>query len=511
MSLVVRHAASSITAAVAGATLVCAFSPFSYWWLTFICPVLLYAISINRAPWHAFLPGFIFGLCFFGFGVAWTFNSIHEFGYAPVLLSAFLAGLLVLVLSLFPACATYLFSVTRCNARVDFIGALIFATLWSLFEWLRGWVFTGFPWLLIGHVHHSTPLHGVIPVFGTYGATWLTLLIGCFGAVVIGGQLRQKTISGIALVVIVVALAIANKTIWTHADDEELSVALVQGNVSEETKWDQMRHPYIMDKHLELSKDYLDVDIIVWPETAIPTYYTMAKEFVGKLEAIVDARGVEFLVGVFTSDPDNGKIYNSVIVAGEEPGLYQKRHLVPFGEYMPLRGLTTFLDRYIQIPMADLSSAEGRPLVRLKGYHVGISICYEAVYGSTIIDAMPEAKFLINVSNDAWFGDSLAPHQHLEITRSRAIETGRYLLRATNTGISAIVDPNGMIVAKSAQFQEDVVRAKIQPYTGLTPFSRWGNWGIVIILCGIFFIICPYQWQQTARNKYQSFHHDECH
>jgi len=151
--------------------------------------------------------------------------------------------------------------------------------------------------------------------------------------------------------------------------------------------------------------------------------------------------------------------------------------------------------------MADLSEGEGRPLVSLKGHPVGASICYEAVYGNEVIEALPDAKFLINVSNDAWFGDSLAPHQHLEIARSRAIETGRYLLRATNTGISAIIAPDGSIINKSVQFKENVIRAKIQPYSGLTPYSRWGNWGIVTILFGIMFIICLYQWKMQQRKQ----------
>jgi len=163
--------------------------------------------------------------------------------------------------------------------------------------------------------------------------------------------------------------------------------------------------------------------------------------------------------------------------------------------------MPSFFERHIQIPMADLSSGEGRPLVSLKGYPVGVSICYEAVYGNEIIQALPEAEFLVNVSNDAWFGDSLAPHQHLEITRSRAIETGRYLLRATNTGISAVIAPNGFIVDRSAQFQADVVRTNIRPYSGLTPFSRWGNWGVVTILLGVFLAICVRQWLLAKRNE----------
>lgn len=494
--------AQRIIVAIAGAILVGAFAPFSYWWLTLICPALLYVSIINRSALDAFLLSIIFGLFFFGFGVPWTFNSIHEFGHAPIFLSAFLASLLVIVLTLFPAFSTYIFCKLRCNAYFSFTSALAFSSLWALFEWLRSWIFTGFPWLLLGHAHHSSPLQDVIPIFGTYGATWLALLVSCLVVVIALGKFRQKVLALISLALVALSLMVANQITWTQAEDEELSIALVQGNISQEMKWDRTNHPFIMSKYMQLSEAHLDADIIVWPETAIPTYYTLVKDsFIKELSETAQNNNVDFLVGVFTYDPSNGKVFNSVMALGEGLSFYQKQHLVPFGEYIPFRGLISFLDRYIQIPMADLSEGEGRPLVSLKGHPVGASICYEAVYGNEVIEALPDAKFLINVSNDAWFGDSLAPHQHLEIARSRAIETGRYLLRATNTGISAIIAPDGSIINKSVQFKEDVIRAKIQPYSGLTPYSRWGNWGIVTILFGIMFIICLYQWKMQQRKQ----------
>ncbi len=494
--------AQRIIVAIAGAILVGAFAPFSYWWLTLICPALLYVSIINRSALDAFLLSIIFGLFFFGFGVPWTFNSIHEFGHAPIVLSAFLASLLVIVLTLFPAFSTYIFCKLRCNAYFSFTSALAFSSLWALFEWLRSWIFTGFPWLLLGHAHHSSPLQDVIPIFGTYGATWLALLVSCLVVVIALGKFRQKVLALISLALVALSLMVANQITWTQAEDEELSIALVQGNISQEMKWDRTNHPFIMSKYMQLSEDHLDADIVVWPETAIPTYYTLVKDsFIKELSETAQNNNVDFLVGVFTYDPSNGKVFNSVMALGEGLSFYQKQHLVPFGEYIPFRGLTSFLDRYIQIPMEDLSEGEGRPLVSLKGHPVGASICYEVVYGNEVIEALPDAKFLINVSNDAWFGDSLAPHQHLEIARSRAIETGRYLLRATNTGISAIIAPDGSIINKSVQFKEDVIRAKIQPYSGLTPYSRWGNWGIVTILFGIMFIICLYQWKMQQRKQ----------
>ncbi len=480
---------------VAGAVLVFAYAPFSYWWLTFICPAILYAVIANQTVRLAALLGFVFGLFFFGFGVPWTFNSIHEFGHAPLILSGILAGLLVVILALFPACVAGLTVYLHENKHFNFSTVIGFACLWVVFEWIRGWIFTGFPWLLIGHVHHTGPLQGVLPIFGSYGASWVSILLGCFVVLLAFTRLRQRIIAALSLSVIALSLYFANQLVWTHADDEELDVVLIQGNIPQEMKWDRSKHSFIMEKYLEMSKRHFDADIIIWPETAIPTYYSMVKDsFIQKVGKTAYENNIDYLIGVFTFDPLNGQVYNSVMTLGAELSFYRKQHLVPFGEYLPFRGILTFLERYIDIPMADISSGEGRPLVRLKGHPVGSSICYEAVYGSEIIEAMPEAKFLVNVSNDAWFGDSLAPHQHLEITRSRAVETGRYMLRSTNTGISAVIDPTGAIVNKSVQFHDDVVRATINPYSGVTLYARWGNWGIVSImfgiLVGLYFLRC---------------------
>lgn len=475
---------------LAGASLVCAYAPFSYWWLTFICPAILYSTISKQTVRASLLLGFIFGLFFFGFGVPWTFNSIHEFGHAPLLLSAILAGLLVIILAIFPACVAGLTRYLQPHKHFNFYSVISFACLWVMFEWIRGWIFTGFPWLLMGHVHHTGPLQGVLPVFGSYGASWLTILLASFLSVVLFSSVKQKIIAAIAVSAIAISLYIANQITWTHAEDEALEVALVQGNISQEMKWDRSKHAFIMEKYLQMSKRHFDADIIVWPETAIPTYYSLVKDsFIEKVGKTAFENNLDYLIGVFTYDPEKGRVYNSVMTLGSELGFYQKQHLVPFGEYLPFRGILTVLERYIDLPMADISSGEGRPLVGLKGHAVGASICYEAVYGNEVIRAMPEAKLLINVSNDAWFGDSLAPHQHLEITRSRAVETGRFLLRATNTGISAVIDPKGRILNKSVQFEDDVIRATIRPYSGVTPYARWGNWGIICIVFSCLLVV----------------------
>ena len=488
-----------LAASISGILLVLAFAPFSIWWLSFVCIFILYISIHNIKSRQAITLSAIFGLFYFGFGVPWTFNSIHEFGHAPIVLSAILSALLVIVLSIFPALATLLYTKLSDHRQFTYIGALVFSCLWALLEWLRGWIFTGFPWLLIGHAQHQSPIHGVIPVFGTYGASWIVLIFCCMAAVILYGKFIHKIYSCITLLAAVIFALLVNQTQWTHSEDKEISVALIQGNIPQEMKWDQELHPYIMEKYLKMSSEHFDADIIVWPETAIPTYYRLVKEtFIKKLRDTSVNHNVDFLIGVFTYDEGTANVFNSVMSLGKELGFYRKQRLVPFGEYIPFRGIATFLSEYIHLPMADISPGSGRPLVNLNGFVAGASICYEAAYGDEIIKALPEANFLINVSNDAWFGDSFAPHQHLEIARSRALETGRYMLRATNTGISAIIAPDGSIINKSVQFHEDVVKAKIWSYTGLTPFARWGNWGIVTIIILLLIIILGYKWRTNT-------------
>ena len=487
-----------LLAAAAGAGLVCGFAPFSWWWLTLVCPAVLYVVLTGRTSGTAFLLGLVFGLMFFGLGISWTFNSIHEYGHAPVTLSIFLVTLLVVVLALFPAISAFFYSKLCPGQALSFRGALVFSTLWTISEWVRGWIFTGFPWLLMGHAQHSSPFKDILPILGSYGASWIVVLTGSLVTVLVFATVKQKLVSLVVLVLAAMLMLLIRQLAWTNPVAEPLNIALIQGNISQEEKWDRTRHPQILDRYRQLSEANLDADIIVWPESAIPTYfYKVRDSFIPDLEEVAAESSTDFLVGLFTYDQLTGEVYNSVMTLGEERSFYSKRRLVPFGEYIPFRDIAAFLASYIDLPMSDISSGKGRPLVKLKGYFAGASICYEVVYGNEIIEAMPEANFLVNVSNDAWFGDSYAPYQHLEIARSRAIESGRYLLRATSTGISAVIDPTGTIVARSAQFQEDVVRAKIWPYVGQTFFSRWGNWTIMTILSCISLIILLCHWHRT--------------
>jgi apolipoprotein N-acyltransferase len=238
-----------------------------------------------------------------------------------------------------------------------------------------------------------------------------------------------------------------------------------------------------LSAYLSMTRQVADSQIVVWPETAVPAFDTAVEEsLLAPLHEQLRAEGRDLILGIVAAG-EGDDYYNAMLslgVSGRDH--YYKRHLVPFGEYLPLeRWLRPILD-FIEIPMSNFARGDGsKPLVTLAGQPVGIDICYEDAYAEEIIRALPEATLLINASNDAWFGDSLAPHQHLEIARMRAVETGRYLLRATNTGISAIIAPDGQLLGVTPQFEPSVLTDEVTPRQGMTPFARWGHGGAVVL------------------------------
>jgi len=238
-----------------------------------------------------------------------------------------------------------------------------------------------------------------------------------------------------------------------------------------------------------MSQQHLDRDVIIWPETAIPTYFSIAeRDFLGDFRNQLIASSTQLLSGSFRYQKQPEKIYNSVVVVGEGLQKYDKQHLVPFGEYLPLRWVFDIFRRFVTIPMSDLSSGIGQQLLSIAGIPVGISICYEAIFGREIIRSLPQAQILINVTNDSWFVNSLAPHQHLQIARVRARETERYLLRSASTGISAVIDPMGRVLQQTEQFKRQTLTAEVPARRGHTPYSYWGDWAILVLTLGLLVI-----------------------
>ncbi len=471
-----------IAALLAGALLVTAFAPLGWWIFAFISPAVLVFLWLDAAPRQAALNGYFYGLGLFGLGVSWVYNSIHEFGHAPALFAAALTLLFVLTISCYPALAGWLQAPRqRLNRRLGVRLLLVMPAAWTLGEWLRGWLLTGFPWLQLGYSQIDTLFAWPAPVTGVLGVSWLVMLLVGAGYVVWLGRFRARSVAVLVAAAVVLVCLQSARIDWTRAQGQPLDVALIQGNIAQEDKWQPDWLIPTVERYIDLTKQNLTADLVVWPEVALPGEYALFKETVLEpLRSFLISRHTDLVFGVLRRS-DRG-MHNALVKLGEDTETYYKRHLVPFGEFIPLRREAAWLGDMVELPAADLTPGWQANTLTVKGFQAGGSICYEDAYGAEVAEMLPKANLLINVSNDAWFGDSFAPHQHLEIARMRALETGRPLLRTTNTGITATIDYRGRIRKRAPQFEVHVLRDTIQPRAGATPYVHWRNRFIVALM-----------------------------
>lgn len=473
-----KHA---IACLLAGAATTLAFAPFTYHYIAVLTIAVLFYSWSKTGAGTALFTGYLFGLGLFGTGLSWLHISINLFGGVNLAGAWLLTCLLVAFLALYPALAGYFGRKLSNNAAVLLL--LCLPAAWTLGEWFRGWVLTGFPWLALGYSQIDGLLVHVAPVLGVYGVSWMVCFVAGLLVLFLYTGNKQRLAIVIVLATGISVLLTLSHTQWTQDDNNEISVALVQGAVPQAMKWRPEQRQATIDLYTTLTDPYWnDSDLIIWPETAIPLLYHQATPLIDALQEKARHHQADLLTGFAIKDLDRNKFFNSIIVIGRDIEIYNKRHLVPFGEYLPLNSLLRPLLKILSIPLSDFSAGSGRPLLQAGGIPVGVSICYEDVFGEETIDALPEAGVLINVSNDAWFGDSLAPHQHLQMARMRAKETGRYLLRSTNTGISAIIDQQGTIIGRSPQFRPDVLSGRVKTFSGGTPYSHVGNIPVVVFM-----------------------------
>ena len=465
---------------VAGITAVGAFAPFGYFPLAILSLAILFNQWLIDSPRQALRHGALFGLGYFSAGVSWVYVSIHVYGQVPAPVSALIAIVFVVVLTTFPAVLGYLGRrFVKCPGLADLL--LVLPAGWLLAEWLRGWIFTGFPWLNTGASQIDGPLAGYLPVIGEYGVGWLVALCAALLVVVIGG--RQRVAALLALLLVLGGGVLLERVSWTAPRGEPLDVRLVQGNIAQEDKWADEHLLSTLQLYADTTFEGSTGGLVVWPETAIPAFYHQVEDnYIPYLEERLAETGTDLLTGIPYLDLETWQYFNSIIALNGARGFYNKQHLVAFGEYLPLRWLIGDTLDALAVPNADFTPGQaGQALLQAAGYPVGASICFEVAFARVINASLPEAALLVNVSNDGWFGRSLAPFQHLEIARVRAKETGRALLRATNTGISAIIDHDGSIQARSPQFQQVVMSGEVVPRQGATPYVRFGDWPVVIV------------------------------
>ncbi|WP_076592390.1 apolipoprotein N-acyltransferase [Herminiimonas arsenitoxidans] len=484
---------AAIAALFAGALNVFAFAPFGFWQVQIIALALLFYL-ILQAPSvkSSVLTGWAYGFGWFGCCIYWLYISMHQYGGMPAPIAALAVILLAAFLGLLPALATGLAARFQRGRVIPswIMLLLVLPALWMFSEWLRGWVFTGFPWAISGYAHTNSPLAGYAPLIGVYGVGWLAaLLAACL-------VLLPNKKFAFPLFIVILAAGLGLKTVsWTTPNGQDISVRLLQGNVPQEIKFDAEQ----INATLTLYEDMIraaPADLIATPETALPLLaHQLPADYLPRLAEFSTASNSHLVIGIPISDGPQ-QYANSVIgitptpASGTAPKLYRydKHHLVPFGEFIPL-GFRWFVDM-MHIPLGDFSRGDAlQAPFAVKDQWVLPNICYEDLFGEEIAGQLrasdaagaPVATLLLNVSNIAWFGDSIALPQHLQISQMRAIETGRPMLRATNTGATAIIGPDGKVLSQLKPFERGVLTASVQGYHGITPYVAIGNVFIVLL------------------------------
>ena len=506
-------------AVIAGAVAVLGYAPFGIFPLPVLAlAVLFWLWSRAKHPTQAAWLGFAFGMGLFCAGIGWIYVALHTYGYMHPVLAALATALFAAVNATLPALAGYgqaklkpfvvitgdlaamppsrtasnstslsnherpPFDMLRANGAWIL---LVMPSIWTLAEWLRGLLFTGFPWLAAGYSQvPNSPLAGYAPLLGVFGVS-LSVAVSAGILLLLWNARWSKPgrIGFAVLLVLWVSGGLLRLIDWTHPQGEPLKVSLLQGNVAQDTKFSEDALIGTLETYRRLAQSS-DARLVVMPETALPLlrsnvpdyYQTMLGDHMRK-------NGGDILIGAF--EKENGNYYNSVYSLGSaESQHYRKDHLVPFGEFIPLRSvLGWFVNEVLNIPMGDLASggATQAPL-NVAGQKVAVDICYEDAFGEEIIRALPQATLLVNVTNDAWYGESHAAMQHNQLSQMRALETGRMMLRATNTGVTSVIGGDGRIQAMLPQFEEGVLTASVQGYVGSTPYVRFGNLGMLVLV-----------------------------
>ncbi len=465
---------------LSGASLGLAFAPFHLYWLAVVAPAILFYVW-RRSDWQdAPRQGYWFGVGYFLSGVHWVYYSIYTYGGTPLIVAVLMNLLLVLFLALYPWMLGWL-GRRYFGRRGVWFQIAAFALFWVMLEWLRSVMLTGFPWLSLGYSQIDSPLAGYAPLVGVYGVSGLVVLSAAM--LVVG--LTDRTLRLVAwpgVLTIWLCGWLLTGISWTEPHGKGVNVAIIQANIDQGQKWNPELRFDAVRVYSAMTRDNFDSELIIWPETAVPFFLKQALPYLDPLLRDMEKANTALLFGIPVREPD-GRYYNALVAMGTAQGEYRKQHLVPFGEYVPLLSLLGDLIQFLKVPMSSFSKGDSdQALISFNGSVIGASVCYEDAFPSLIHAMAARSDFMVNVSNDGWFGRTIAPDQHLQIARMRALESGRWLLRATNTGISAIIDNTGRLIRHSGQDVVAVVKAKVERRNGSTLYSLIGESVWVVLL-----------------------------
>ncbi|MEO0442548.1 MAG: apolipoprotein N-acyltransferase [Pseudomonadota bacterium] len=495
-----RRFSHPFAAVLAGALTPLGIAPFHFSWLAIITlSVLAFLLHRQLSKKQLLLRTFLFGLGYFGVGASWVFISIYHFGSASLPLALLLTTLFVTFVALvfaLPFTVLHYFQVNQWRLLLGF------PLVWGFSEWLRSWIFTGFPWAYIGYSQLQTPLVGWAPVGGIF-------LLGLFCALsssvlyllfIKHINLKYKWLSAVAVMIIWAQGLALTSFEWTEPAGKGIKVGIVQPNIPQELKWSPDYRQPTLNILEGLSDELWQQDWIIWPEAAVPDVYSRAEDFIAKVHRRAQQTQTSLLTGILYDDDQQQKYFNSMIGLGDARGIYFKQRLVPFGEYVPLEAWLRGLIQFFDLPTSVIAPGmANQALIQAGNYTIASAICYEIVYPSLVAKQARYAHAIITISNDAWFGHSIGPLQHFHMARMRAIETGRYLVRSTNNGISAIIDKKGNIIEQSDQFVRTYSTGEIIPMEGNTPYIIWQNTLFLALLALMAVLLCAFETSNRRR------------
>lgn len=472
-----------------GALLPLGFAPFSFSLLPILSLIGLLAIWQNADRRQSLLSGWFFGIGLYSVGASWVFISIYVYSATPLPLAIILTLSFVLTMGFITAIQGYFFHLLGLKK----MGLLGFPALWIIFEWIKTWLFTGFPWLYLGYAMMDTPIEGFAPITGIFGISFIT----AFGATLCF-ILLQKIVqptpklkwaafsTALFFIATLVTGSFLQKIEWTEKKSETpLSVSIIQGNIPQEIKWDLSFRDAILNLYQERTEASWGSDLIIWPEAAVPAFEHEVSDYLDTLHQRAQDQGSSLIVGLAIMHYLNDGeflFYNSIRSMGQGSGLYHKQRLVPFGEFVPFEDQLRRLNGAFNLPMSSFTRGDANQPPLMAGKHsIYPYICYEILFPDLVARTSQQAEILVTISNDGWFGHSAGPAQHFEMARMRALETGRYLIRATNNGISAIVDPKGRVTHQAPSFVETTLDGEVYTMQGSTPFMNWGSRPILIL------------------------------
>ncbi len=465
----------------AGLLLALAFAPTSLASLAVLCPAALFVLWQGATPREAAWRGLLFTGGTFLAGTYWIYHSVHLIGQAPVWVALVLMLGLVAIMGSYTALLGYV--VARWGPPAGAWRWLVLLPAgWVLVEWLRGWFMSGFPWLALGYSQLGTPLAAFAPVGGVYAVSLATAVTAGALATFVLGRRTGRVAAAITVSAVWGSAFALGHVEWTRPKDSEVSVALVQGAVPQTMKWVPGERERTMDLYLALTLPHLGTDIVVWPESAIPALAADVQDYLDRVRALALAQGSSLVTGLVRRDPQTQAMHNAIVAYSTAEQWYYKRRLVPFGEFFPVPPFVREWMRLMNLPYSDFEAGpDAPPPLAAAGETLAPTICYEDAYGVEQLPTVRRASLLVNVTNDAWFGDSSAPHQHLDISRMRSLETGRPMLRATNDGVTALIAYDGSLIGTLPQFEPGVLTGAVTPRTGLTPYVRFGNWPMLAL------------------------------